>query len=158
MNPPQLVGEQKLPFCIISMALRIAPGDKLASICCLLIRTGLAKYFDWQYPRSRFPEYNHFLFLKCVNKGKMNSELFLWSWDFEVKKYERAINALKTHFSQIPWQHNKKGHFQGPCTLPKHRSHPLPTRMHSAFPRAGQKASQGSQQLYHWFPPGCSST
>lgn len=98
-NKAAMEGEHELPFCTTPTALGITPVDKLASICCLLVRTGLTKYFDWQHPRSRFPEYNHFLFLKCVNKGKMNSKLFLWSWDFEVNKYECAINAVKTYSS-----------------------------------------------------------
>lgn len=63
INTPPLLGEHGSSFrAPIPTALRIVPGDELTSSCCLLIRTELAKYFDWQYPKSRFPEYSRFLF------------------------------------------------------------------------------------------------
>lgn len=43
----------------------------------------------------------------------------------------------------------KKAIFKVPAPCPSTGLIPPPTRMHSAFPRAGEKASQGSQQLYH---------
>lgn len=147
MNTPQFLGEHELPFCTTLTALRITPVDKLASICCLLIRTGLTKYFDWQYPRSRFPEYNHFLFLKCVNQGKTNSKLFLWSWDFEVNNYECAISAVKTHSSQTPWQHNfKKAIFKVPTPSPSTGLISSPYRFTVSFPGQDrrQEVPQGS--------------
>lgn len=73
ISTPQLLGEHDFPFhAPIPAALRIVPVDKLTSVCCLLIRTELPKYFNWQYPKSKLPEYSRF-FLSVSIKGKQTA-------------------------------------------------------------------------------------